>query len=76
MRRSLRLFGNGGMFGITGLYRNKTLGTYRAFVTDPRQSVVLQMTSRVVVISPAYPRAFLGDLHSMLPAVCDPSTTR
>lgn len=76
MRRSIRIFGNGGLFGITGIYRNKTLGIYRAYVTDPKQSVVLQMTSRVVVISPAYPRAFLGDLHSMLPAVWDPSTAR
>jgi len=43
MRRSLRLFGNGGLFSITGVFRNATLGTYRAFVTDPRQAVVLRL---------------------------------
>jgi hypothetical protein len=35
MRGSLRTFGNGGFFSITGFYWNKTLRTYRAFVADP-----------------------------------------
>jgi hypothetical protein len=34
MRWSLRLFGNGGFFSFSGLYRNSLLGFYRAFVTD------------------------------------------
>ena len=69
MRRSMRLFGNGGLFGITGIYQNKTLGRYRAFVTDPRQTVVLQLASRTVVISPAYPQAFLGELRLLHPQI-------
>jgi len=69
MRRSLRLFGNGGLFSITGVFRNAALGTYRAFVTDPRQAVVLRFESRVVVISPAHPRAFLGYLALVCPGV-------
>src|SRR5262245_36789177 len=35
MKRSWRLFGNGGMLSITGLYRNKALGNYRAWANDP-----------------------------------------
>lgn len=62
MRWSLRLFGNGGLFSFTGLFRNKLLGTYRAFVTDPKRAVVLRYESRTVVISPAAPEEFIHDL--------------
>ena len=39
MQWSIRTFGNGGFFSFTGFYRNKLLGAYRAFVTDPRRTV-------------------------------------
>jgi hypothetical protein len=64
MRRSTRLFGNSGLFSITGVFRNKPLGTYRAFVTNPGQAVVIRLASRVVVVSPAEPRAFIAALES------------
>jgi len=69
MCRSIRLFGNGGLFSFTGWFRNATLGRYRAFVTDPRQAVVLHSSSRVVVLSPAYPHAFLGHVKTLFPGV-------
>jgi hypothetical protein len=62
MRRSLRLMGNGGLFSFTGLFRNRLLGTYRAFVTDPRRTVVLQYPRRPVLVSPARPEEFIRDL--------------
>ncbi len=68
MRRSLRLFGNGGLFSITGIFRNGALGRYRAFVTDPKQAVVLRYESRVVVVSPANPDEMLGFLKVVSPA--------
>jgi hypothetical protein len=68
MRRSLRLFGNGGLFSITGIFRNGTLGRYRAFVTDPKRAVVLRYESRVVVVSPADPDGLLGFLKVVAPA--------
>lgn len=72
MCRSLRIFGNGGLFSATGLFQNAALGRYRAFVTDPKQAVVLRFPTRVLVVSPAYPRAFLGHLKSIRPrAVVD-----
>jgi hypothetical protein len=67
MRRSLRLFGNGGLFSITGIFQNATLGRYRAFVTDPKQAVVLRYESRVVVLSPANPDELLGHLELVSP---------
>ena len=62
MRGSLRLFGNGGMFSITGLYRNRALGNYRAFVTDLKKTVVLRFPKRIVVISPENPEQFVAEI--------------
>lgn len=62
MRSSIRTFGNGGFFSFSGFYRNKTLGTYRAFVTDLHQTVVLRYGQRTVVVSPAFPEEFVHDL--------------
>ena len=62
MSRSIRLFGNGGLFSFTGLFRNKALGNYRAFVTDLRRTVVLRYEKRTVVISPGEPDEFVRDL--------------
>lgn len=64
MKRSIRLFGNGGLFSITGLFRNATLGRYRAFVTDPGRAVVLRAASRVTIVSPADPEAFVAELRA------------
>lgn len=54
----IRLFGNGGFFSFTGLFRNKQLGTYRAYLTDPARAVVLRYGDRVVVVSPSDPERF------------------
>ncbi len=62
MRGSIRTFGNGGVFSFTGFYYNKRLGSYRAYVTDPRRCVVLRYSNRRVVLSPANPQDFVSDL--------------
>jgi len=67
MCRSLRLFGNGGMYSVTGVFQNRALGRYRAFVTDPKHAVALRFESRTVVVSPAHPQAFLGHLAMVCP---------
>jgi hypothetical protein len=67
MRWSIRLWGNGGLFSFTGFFRNKLLGGYRAFVTDPNKTVVLRYTSRTVVISPAEPEEFVSELTTTPP---------
>ncbi|MEY4387720.1 MAG: hypothetical protein RLY20_3003, partial [Verrucomicrobiota bacterium] len=36
MRWSIRLCGSGGLFGFFGWFRNRTLGTYRAYGTGPK----------------------------------------
>ena len=67
MRRSMRIFGNGGLYSITGYYRNTVLGGYRAFVTDGSLAVVLKMPARVVVVSPGRPEQFLRALGERFP---------
>src|SRR6185436_1056036 len=69
MRGSLRLFGNGGLFSITGLFRNRPLGYYRAFAMDPKLSVVLDFPDRKVVITPESPERFLEQLRVARPWV-------
>lgn len=66
MRGSLRVFGNGGLFSITGWYRNRALGKYRAFVTDLNKTVVLRFEKMTVVISPGDPERFVAEIPSFI----------
>ena len=63
MRRSLRTFGNGGVFGFTGWFYNSRLGRYRAWVTDPKRAVVLVFPDRTIVVSPGRPHLFVDELR-------------
>jgi hypothetical protein len=55
---SWRTFGNGGFFSVTGWFYNKTLGRYRAFVTNRGDAVILKFVDRTVVVSPDPPGRF------------------
>jgi len=61
-RNSIRCFGNGGLFGISGLYYNKCVGTFRVFVTDTTHTVLLKFASRTILLSPDDPRRFVSAL--------------
>jgi len=63
-RGALRLFGNGGLFFFTGLYRSRRIGRFRAFVSDPRRSVVLRIGGRVCVVSPEDPGRFVAEVRA------------
>jgi hypothetical protein len=67
IKGSLRIFGNGGLFGMTGLYWNRNLGRFRLFATDPAKAVVLRLHGRIVVISPDEPEEFLRELERQFP---------
>jgi hypothetical protein len=60
--RSVRTFGNGGFFSFTGYFRNKELGSYRAFMTDRRRTVILRFPTSVIVVSPDRPEDFVNTL--------------
>ena len=69
MKRSLRLFGNGGLYSFSGIYRNKKLGNYRAFATDPNSSVVLDLCRRKVVVTPDRPGQMVRKLKELWPSI-------
>lgn len=69
MKHSIKVCGNGGLFSITGIYRSRVLGCYRAFVTNPEYAVALFLPDRVVVISPADPKAFVLAIRSQVPDI-------
>lgn len=59
MSGSVRVFGNGGLFSITGRFWNRKLGWYRAFATDQSRAVVLRYPDRTIVITPHDPQHFI-----------------
>jgi Bacterial PH domain len=69
LQKSIRTFGNGGLFSFSGWFHSKALGGYRAFVTDPRRTVVLHFARRVVSVSPSAPEDFIHDITAMTHAV-------
>lgn len=69
MKGSIRLFGNGGAFSFSGLYRNTRLGRYRVYATAPALSVVLELADKTVVVTPGSPQRFLDRLAALYPEV-------
>jgi len=67
---SFRIFGNGGCFSFVGWYRNKTLGTYRAYATDVKRSVVLRFSDKTIVVTPDDPQKFVAEIT---PSIWKPS---
>lgn len=66
MRGSVRVFGNGGLFCFAGRFRNRLLGPYRAFATDPKRAVVLRFPARTVVVTPGDPGRFVEEIRRVL----------
>src|SRR5262249_13387135 len=53
LRGSVRLFGNGGLFGISGWFWNRRIGRFRAYATDPGRVVLLRYgDGKKVVVTP------------------------
>jgi hypothetical protein len=63
MRGSIRSFGNGGLFSISGYFWSKSQGSFRAWVTDMHRTVILRFEGRTLVLSPAEPERFAEDLR-------------
>jgi hypothetical protein len=47
---SVRLFGNGGLFGISGWFWNRRIGRFRAYATDPQRTVLLRYRDGAKVV--------------------------
>jgi len=56
----LRLWGNGGLFGYTGLFQTTKLGTCRWYVTNRSKAVIVATQSKTLVLSPDDVAGFMG----------------
>jgi hypothetical protein len=65
VHKSSRSFGNGGLFSISGYFRSKQIGKYRAFMTHPMLAVVLTFAEQKIVVSPGIPEAFIRQLREL-----------
>jgi hypothetical protein len=65
MSQSIRSFGNGGMFCIAGAFYNDRLGSYRAYATDAKRSVVLRFSDRTIVVTPDKPDDFVAGIKEL-----------
>jgi len=56
---SIRAFGNGGLFGFVGYFRNEIIGMYKAYATDGMRAVLLEFPDLKVVVTPDSPAEFV-----------------
>lgn len=61
-RGAIRLWGAAGFMAYLGWYYSKRLGRFRAWVTDPARSVVMEFAGRTLVVSPDEPVRFVEAL--------------
>lgn len=66
MTGAIRTWGNGGFFSFSGRFRSARLGSFRAFVTDYRNCVILQTSSGTIVVSPENPLLFVELLRNRI----------
>lgn len=64
---SMRMMGNGGLYSFSGFFRNRYLGSYRAYVTNKMNNVVIYRKSGPpIVVSPGEPAEFIESINSRL----------
>lgn len=66
MKRAWKIVGNGGLGVVSGRFRNKKLGYFRAYVSDGDKTVVLRWPDHVVVVSPERSHAFVQSVRKRL----------
>mgnify|MGYP006280510117 FL=1 len=66
MTGAIRTWGNGGLYSFSGRYRSGRLGSFRAFVNDYHNCVVIKTVSGTVVVSPGNPELFVEVLEKKL----------
>jgi hypothetical protein len=64
IKSSVRIFGNGGLFGFYGIFRNKSIGNYRACFSNFSDMVLIETDKKKFVISPQNPDIFIDYLKS------------
>lgn len=66
LKGAFKVIGNDGLFAIHGSFRSRHLGRFRAFATDPKNSVVLRTSDGIIVVTPDSPRTFQQALSRLI----------
>jgi hypothetical protein len=67
MMGSLRTFGIGGFFSYYGLFRNRILGSYKAYATHRKNTVIITTRSgNKILVTPNEPARFAEELKKVL----------
>jgi hypothetical protein len=67
MKLPIRIFGNGGVFGFTGYYRNSRFGSMRWFVTQRQNYVLIEtVDGSKYVITPNDPKELVDELNKKI----------
>ena len=68
MKYAIRTFGNGGVFGYTGLYYKKGIGSMRWYCTQRKNYILIEKTNnKKIVITPDDPEGFMRDIEAKNP---------
>lgn len=68
MKGSMRVCGNGGIFGFVGWFYSTPLKSYRAYVTSRKSTVILCFPRQTFVVSPDDPEGFTQEVLSQRPS--------
>lgn len=66
IKKTIRTCANGGFFCFAGTFWNKNIGSFRAFATNPRLSVILKFPNHTVVVTPNKPEEFTEKLRELM----------
>lgn len=59
----LRLFGNGGLFGFTGLFKSRFYGDLTFYATQKRNYIIVETNLKKYVLTPDEPLEFVKSLE-------------
>jgi len=67
LKKSIRVFGVGGLFGYFGLFRNNRYGTMIWYATRRDQFVVIERSQeRAIVLTPDDPNSFVSEFNQTI----------
>jgi hypothetical protein len=67
MTGSIRTMGNGGLYSFSGKFRSRKLGSFKAYLTDFRNCVIIKRAGKTIVVSPENPELFVEVLRNREP---------
>lgn len=62
---AIRIFGSGGLWSYYGKFSSPRLGRFEAYLTDPKEAVVIKSQGQVVVVSPRERGAFIEAIKKL-----------